>query len=141
MSEQGQSLNELIELEDGLRLVYQEPKEYIRYYSIYYGQKYADYFFRRSSETLIEIASIFDCGYLIMKDENIIGGVFLKPNFMSDLFVVPPYEDYEGLVHKLLNHLKKVSKTEEKIIIRDIVEEHVTAYEQNGCQVKKLIIG
>ncbi|ENQ3106124.1 GNAT family N-acetyltransferase [Bacillus cereus] len=138
MSEQVQSLNELIDLEDGLRLVYQEPKEYIRYYSIYYGQKYADYFFRRSSETLLEISSIFDCGYLIMNDENIIGGVSLKPNFMSDLFVVPPYEDYEGLAHKLLNHLKKVSKTEEKIILRDIVEEHVPTYEQKGCQVHEV---
>ncbi|WP_026592397.1 GNAT family N-acetyltransferase [Bacillus sp. UNC437CL72CviS29] len=138
MNEQVQSLDELIDLEDGLRLVYQEPKEYIRYYSIYYGQKYADYFFRRSSEALLEIASIFDCGYLIMNDENIIGGVFLKPNFMSDLFVVPPYGDYEGLVHKLLNHLKKVSKTEEKIILRDIVEEHVPTYEQKGCQVHEI---
>ncbi|MFD1738633.1 GNAT family N-acetyltransferase [Bacillus salitolerans] len=139
MSEQGQSLNKLIDLEDGLRLVYQEPKEYIRYYSIYYGQKYADYFFRRSSETLIEIASIFDCGYFIMKDEKIIGGVFLKPNFMSDLFVVPPYEDYyEELVHRLLNYLKKVSKTEEKIILREILEEHVTTYEQQGCHVHEV---
>ncbi|PFA55517.1 GNAT family N-acetyltransferase [Bacillus sp. AFS015896] len=138
MNEQVQSLNELIDLEDGLRLVYQEPKEYIRYYSIYYGQKYADYFFRRSSETLLEIVSIFDCGYLIMNDKNIIGGVFLKPNFMSDLFVVPPYEDYEGLVHKLLNHLKKVSKPEEKIILRDIIEEHVPTYEQKGCQVHEI---
>ena len=102
MSEQGQSLNDRIDLEDGLRLVYQEPKEFIRYYSIYHGQKYADYYFRRSSATLIEIASIFDCGYFIMKGETIIGGVFLKPNFMYDLFVVPPYDDYKGLVHKLL---------------------------------------
>ncbi len=138
MSEQGQSLNDRIDLEDGLRLVYQEPKEFIRYYSIYHGQKYADYYFRRSSATLIEIASIFDCGYFIMKGETIIGGVFLKPNFMYDLFVVPPYEDYKGLVHKLLNHLKKVSKAEEKIIIREIVEEHVAWYEQYGCQVNEV---
>ncbi|MGR3764178.1 GNAT family N-acetyltransferase [Rossellomorea sp. NS-SX7] len=138
MSEQGQSLIERIDLGDGLRLVYQEPKEYIRFYSIYYGQKYADYYFRRSSATLIEIASIFDCGYFIMKDENVIGGVFLKPNFMSDLFVVPPYDDYEGLVHRLLNHLKKISKSEEKIIIREIVEEHVPNYEQQECQVQEV---
>ena len=104
MGEQSQLLDDSIDLGDGLRLVYKEPKEYIRYYSIYYGQKYADYFFRRSTETMIEVASIFDCGYLIMKEENIIGGVFLKPNFMSDLFVIPPYEGYEGLAHKLLSH-------------------------------------
>jgi N-acetylglutamate synthase-like GNAT family acetyltransferase len=138
MSEQVQSIIDRIDLEDDLKLVYQEPEEYIRYYSIYYGQKYADYFFRRSSAAMKEIVSIFDCGYLIMKDENIVGGVFLKPNFMADLFVVPPYEDYEGLVHKLLNYLKKVSKTEDEIYFRDIVEEHVPAYEQQGCQVREV---
>jgi N-acetylglutamate synthase-like GNAT family acetyltransferase len=138
MSEQVQSINDCIELEDGLRLVYQEPEEFFRYYSIYYGQKYADYFFRRSSAAMKELVSIFDCGYIIMKDENIVGGVFLKPNFMADLFVVPPYEDYEGLVHKLLNYLKKVSKSEDEIYFRDIIEEHVPAYEQQGCQVREV---
>ena len=69
MSEQGQPLNEFIDLGDRLRLVYQEPKEYLNYYAIYYGHKYADYFFRRSSEALKEIVSIFDCGYLITMDE------------------------------------------------------------------------
>jgi N-acetylglutamate synthase-like GNAT family acetyltransferase len=138
MSEQVQSINECIDLEDGLRLVYQEPKEFIRYYSIYYGQKYADYFFRRSPASMIEIAAIFDCGYFIMKNETIVGGVFLKPNFMADLFVVPPYEDYEGLVHSLLSHLKKISKPEDEIYFRDIVEEHVPTYEQQGCLIREV---
>ena len=75
MSDHVQTLKEPIHLEGGFKLVYQEPKDYIRYYSIYYGQKYADYYFRRSAATLIEQASIFDCGYFIMKDETIIGGV------------------------------------------------------------------
>ena len=138
MSEQVQSLNEIIDLGDRLKLVYQEPDEYFNYYSIYYGQKYAEYFFRRSSAAMKEIVSIFDCGYFIMNNENIIGGVFIKPNFMADLFVVPPYKDYEGLVQKLLNHLKQVSNTEEKIIVRDVVEKHVTNYEQSGCQVNEV---
>lgn len=141
MAEQSQLLDDLIDLGDGLRLVYKEPKEYIRYYSIYYGQKYADYFFRRSTETMIEVASIFDCGYLIMKEENIIGGVFLKPNFMSDLFVIPPYQGYKGLAHKLLCHLKKISKPEEKIFLREIVEEHVATYIQKDARLMRLIIG
>ncbi|NMH68047.1 GNAT family N-acetyltransferase [Bacillus sp. RO3] len=135
MSMQVQALNKTIELKDGLRLMYQEPSEFVRYYSIYYGQKYADYYFRRSTAALIEIAAIFDCGYFIMKGETVIGGVFLKPNFMSDLFVVPPFKDYEGLVRTLLNHLKKISKTEEKILIREVVEEHVAAYQRNGCRI------
>jgi GNAT superfamily N-acetyltransferase len=87
---------------------------------------------------MIKIASVFDCGYFIMKNETIVGGVFLKPNFMADLFVVPPFKDYEGLVQKLLNYLKKVSKNEGEIYFRDIVEEHVPAYEQQGCQVREV---
>ncbi|MDX8342199.1 GNAT family N-acetyltransferase [Rossellomorea sp. YZS02] len=138
MNEQVQALNKHIDLEDGLQLVYQPPKEFVLYHSIYHGQKYADYYFRRSPETLIELASIFDCGYFIMKDETTIGGVFLKPNFMSDLFVVPPYNDYEGLVQKLLNYLKKVSNTEEKITIREVVEEQVPTYEEYGCQINEV---
>jgi GNAT superfamily N-acetyltransferase len=138
MIEQVQSFKKHIDLEDGFKLVYQEPKEFTRYYSIYYGQKYADYFFRRSPASMIESASIFDCGYFIMKDETIVGGVFLKPNFMADLFVVPPYDDYEGLLCKLLSYLKKVSKTEDEIYFRDIVEEHVPSYEQQGCRIREV---
>ncbi|WP_409250582.1 GNAT family N-acetyltransferase [Bacillus sp. SCS-153A] len=138
MSGQVQTLDKSIDLEDGVRLVYQEPREFFRYHSIYHGQKYAGYFFRRSQETMMEIATIFDCGYFIKKDEHIIGGVFLKPNFMCDLFVVPPYKDYEGLVTKLLNYLKKISSNDEKIILRDVVEEQVATYEQNGCKVQEV---
>ena len=129
--------HEPIEIEDGLRLVYQEPKEYTHYYSIYHGQKYADSYFRRSPETLVEVATIFDCGYFIMEGETIIGGVLLKPHFMSDLFVVPPYKDYEGLASKLLNYVKKISSSEEKIIVREVVEEQVATYEQLGCLIQK----
>jgi ribosomal protein S18 acetylase RimI-like enzyme len=137
MIEQAQTIKKHIDLEDGFKLVYQEPKEFTRYYSAYYGQKYADYFFRRSTAAMIEIAAIFDCGYFIKKEETIVGGVFLKPNFMADLFVVPPYDDYEELLCKLLNYLKKVSETEDEIYFRDIVEEHVPSYEQHGCRIRE----
>lgn len=88
----------------------------------------------------MEVATIFDCGYFIMEGETIIGGVLLKPNLISDLFVVPPYRDYEGLAHKLLNYVKKISGTEENIIIREVVEEHVAAYEQLGCKIQEVNI-
>ncbi|XXM73184.1 GNAT family N-acetyltransferase [Lysinibacillus sphaericus] len=138
MVEQVQSIKKRIDLEDGFRLVYQEPKDFNRYYSIYYGQKYADSFFRSSPTAMIEVAAIFDCGHFILKDETIVGGVFLKPNFMADLFVVPPYSDYEGLVQKLLNHLKMISKKEDEIYFRDIVEEHVPIYERQGCRIREV---
>lgn len=130
--------HEPIEIEGGLRLVYQEPKEYTRYYSIYHGQRYADSYFRRSPETLVEVATIFDCGYFIMEGETIIGGVLLKPHFMSDLFIVPPYKNYEGLANKLLNYVKKISSTEDKIIVREVVEEQLATYEQLGCKIQEV---
>ncbi|MGG3915854.1 GNAT family N-acetyltransferase [Rossellomorea vietnamensis] len=130
--------HEPIEIEGGLRLVYQEPKEYTRYYSIYHGQRYADSYFRRSPETLVEVATIFDCGYFIMEGETIIGGVLLKPHFMSDLFIVSPYKNYEGLANKLLNYVKKISSTEDKIIVREVVEEQLATYEQLGCKIQEV---
>ncbi|RIW34622.1 GNAT family N-acetyltransferase [Bacillus salacetis] len=125
-------------LGDGISLLYPEPDKFLSCYSIYYGQKYSDYFFRRSLEAMKEIVSVYDCGYLIRKDESIIGGVFLKPNFMADLFVVPPYKDYEGLAQKLIPLLKKISRGEEKIILRDVVEEHVPVYESQGFTVQEV---
>ncbi|BCB02950.1 GNAT family N-acetyltransferase [Bacillus sp. KH172YL63] len=138
MSQQCASLQSPIDLGEGLTLVYQNPKAFSRYYAIYYAQKYADYFFKSSPEASIEIATAFDCGYLIVKDGMPIGGVFLKPNFMADFFLVPPFEDYEGLLHKLLRHVRKISKAEEKIFLREIVEEHVLAYKEKGCRIHEV---
>lgn len=41
------------------------------------------------------------------------GGVFIKPNFMADLFVISRYNDYSYLVDKLLKYLKTISNRNE----------------------------
>lgn len=84
---------------------------------------------------MIELATAFDCGYLIMRDDHFVGGVFIKPNFMADLFVVPPYDDYEGLLNSTLSHLRTISRKGEEIVIREVVEEWVHVYQRNECRI------
>jgi GNAT superfamily N-acetyltransferase len=74
-----------------------------------------------------------DSGYFILKDDKVIGGVFIKPNFMTDLFVVPPYNDYEYIGDKLLNYLKEISDKDRRIEILEVLEEFVPYYESRGC--------
>ncbi|WP_430787032.1 GNAT family N-acetyltransferase [Virgibacillus flavescens] len=122
-------------IDEHIKLVYQKPEVFSKNHVIYFGQKYGNYFFRSSPATLLEKAQFLDSGYSIIKDNVVIGGVFLKPNFMSDLFVVPPYSDYEYIAKKLLNLLKEISNSNEKIVVSEVLEAHVPFYSRNGCNV------
>lgn len=124
-----------IDLGDNIKLVYQDPEVFSRYYVVYHGQKYAHYYFRSSPAMMVEKAKFIDSGYFILKDEKIIGGVLLKPNFMADLFVVPPYNDYEYLGDKLLRYLKTISNKSEKILIQEVVEDYLPFYESKDCVI------
>jgi ribosomal protein S18 acetylase RimI-like enzyme len=135
MNEDKEEINESIDLGDNIKLVYQKPEVFSNYHVIYHGQKYGNYYFRSSPATLLEKAKLLDSGYFIIQDYKIIGGVFLKPNFMSDLFIVPPYHDYEGIAGKLLKYLKDISKTNEKISLQEVVESHVSFYESKGYTI------
>lgn len=122
-----------INLGENFKLVYQKPELFSKYYIVYYGQKYGQYYFRKSPHFLLEKAKYIDSGYFILQDAKIIGGVFIKPNFMSDLFVVPPFNDYEKIATKVLNYLKTVSNKDENILLQEIVDSHVPFYLNNGC--------
>lgn len=124
-----------IDLGNNISLVYQKPEVFLKYLAVYYGEKYGDYYFRSSTDTLLEKAKIIDSGYLILKDNKAIGGVFLKPNFMSDLFTIPPFNDYGYIADKILEYLKTISDKNDKILLQEIVETHVPFYESRGCIV------
>lgn len=135
MQKTTKEFNNSIDLGDSISLSYQNPEVFLKYLAVYYGQKYGDYYFRNSPDTLIEKAKIIDSGYLIFKDNKAIGGVFLKPNYMSDLFTVPPFNDYDYIADKVLKYLKAISNTSDKILLQEIVETHVPFYESRGCIV------
>lgn len=122
-----------IDLGDNMKLVYQEPEVFSRYHVVYHGQKFGNYYFRSSPAMMIGKAKYLDSGYLIFKDNKMVGGVLVKPNFMADLFVVPPYKDYAYIGDKLLKYLKTISNKSEKILIQEVVEEYLPFYESNGC--------
>lgn len=124
-----------IDLGDNITLIYKEPEVFSKYHIVYHGQKYGHYYFRSSPATLSEKAKYIDSGYFILRDDKIIGGVFLKPNFMADLFVVPPYNDYTYIADKLLKYLRTISNESEKILIQEIIETYVPFYESKGCVI------
>lgn len=124
-----------IDLGDNIKLVYKEPEVFSKYYIIYHGQKYANYYFRKSSSLLLEKAKLIDAGYLISKDEQVVGGILLKPNFMADLFIVPPYKDYEFIGDKVIKYLKKISDKNRNILIQEVLEEYLPFYESKGCTI------
>jgi len=124
-----------IDLGDNFKLSYQKPEIFSKYHTVYYGQKYGQYYFRMYSDTLVDRANYLDSGYFILKDNRVIGGVFIKPNFMADLFAVPPYEDYDYLADKLLKYLKTISNKDEKILIQEQIEDHLPIFKSKGCVV------
>lgn len=128
-------IGQQIDLGDNIKLVYKEPEVFSKYYIIYHGQKYANYYFRKSSSLLLEKAKLMDAGYLILKDDKVVGGVLLKPNFMADLFIVPPYNDYEFICDKVIKYLKKISGKDKNILIQEVLEEYLPFYESKGCAI------
>lgn len=130
-----QDIGQEIDLGDNIKLVYKEPEVFSKYYIIYHGQKYANYYFRKTSSLLLEKAKLIDAGYLILKDDKVVGGVILKPNFMADLFIVPPYKDYEFIGGKVIKYLKKISDKNKNILIQEVLEEYLPFYESKGCEI------
>ena len=130
-------LRKNINIGDNINLVYQKPEIFSRYHIVYHGQKYSNHYFRSSPNTLSEKAKYLDEGYFIMKDEKVIGGVFIKPNFMADLFLVPPFKDYEYILDKLLKYLRTISKNNESIVIGEVLETYVPFYKSRGYEIEE----
>jgi ribosomal protein S18 acetylase RimI-like enzyme len=128
-------IGQYIDLGDNIKLSYQEPEVFSRYHVVYHGQKYGHYYFRSAPATLVEKAKYIDSGFFIFKDNKIVGGVLLKPNFMADLFVIPPYKDYTYIGEKLLKYLKTISNKSEKILIQEVVEDYLPFYESKNCVI------
>lgn len=131
------AVEQMIDLGDGIKLVYTNPEEFAKYYIVYYGHKYSDYYFKHAPATLLERANLLNAGYFILKNDRLVGGVLLKPNYMRDLFVVPPYRDYDDLCGKVLDYLDSISNKEEKLFIHEVVEEHVSSYLKRGFGIQE----
>ncbi|MGH4123795.1 MAG: GNAT family N-acetyltransferase [Clostridium sp.] len=135
MTKEMKVLGQYIDLGHNIKLAYQEPEVFSKYHVVYHGQKYGNYYFRNSPDMLLGKAKYIDSGYFILKDDKIVGGAFLKPNFMADLFVIPPYNDYTYIADKLLKYLKTISSKTEKILLQEIIEDYVPFYESKDCVI------
>ena len=135
MNKEMKVIGQYTDLGHNIKLVYQNPEVFSKYHVVYHGQKYGHYYFRNSPTMLLEKAKYIDSGYFILKDDKIVGGVFLKSNFMADLFVVPPYNDYTYIANKLLNYLRTISSKSEKIVLQEIIQDYVSFYESKDCVI------
>ncbi|MTI47938.1 GNAT family N-acetyltransferase [Sporosalibacterium faouarense] len=126
-----------IDLGENIRIAYQQHEIFANYYSVYYGHKFSQYYFRDTVDSLKERAKFIDSCYLIFKGDKVIGGVILKPNFMSDLFIIPPFDDYNYIAEKITEYLIEISDTNEKILLQEIIEEFVPIYEKNGFKIQE----
>jgi ribosomal protein S18 acetylase RimI-like enzyme len=122
-------------IDENITLKLQSPEVFSKYLIIYHGQKYSHYYFRSSPSTLLEKARFLECGYFIYIDEKKVGGVFLKPNFMTDLFLIPPFHDYEGVAIKLLRYLEKISQSDKPIVVQEVIDSYVPYYLKQGLSI------
>ncbi|WP_346935754.1 GNAT family N-acetyltransferase [Clostridium sp.] len=67
------------------------------------------------------------------KNDCIIGGVSLEPNYMSCLFLIPPYDnEFEKVLGKLKNILISWSDKSEEIYAGNVKQEYVKYYQRLG---------
>lgn len=89
------------ELWDGYFLEKADHQEFAKYYAIYMN---IDIGFKSSYEQKCSVVAEDDHCYWIKKESARVAGVFLEPNFIEGLFMIPPYQD----IYSVLKTLKKV---------------------------------
>lgn len=93
-------------------------------------------YYRQSNDYLLDKARYLDGGYFIYNKNTLIGGVILFQNYMTDLFVIPPYENYRELVRVSLELLEKISDKKRPVKIDEIAEEYTSCYEDSTYDIQ-----
>lgn len=86
---------------------------------------------------MLDKINYLDGGYFIFQDEKLIGGVILKPNFMTDLFMIAPYESYEIILQDALNILVSNSDKSKIIKIDEVPERYKSYYFDANIRVSE----
>ncbi|WP_346867384.1 MULTISPECIES: GNAT family N-acetyltransferase [unclassified Clostridium] len=120
------------ELRDGYRLERADNKGFTDYYTVYSQMNIANGFFMKSYDVMRTVVDDEDECFWIIKDDKKIGGVFIEPNNISELFIIPPYSNVDLLLERLKEILVFWSDTT-KDILADIVQPSlVENYEKIG---------
>lgn len=120
------------ELRDGYRLERADNKGFTDYYTVYSQMNIANGFFMKSYDVMRTVVDDEDECFWIIKDDKKIGGVFIEPNNIAELFIIPPYSNVDLVLERLKEVLVFWSDTT-KDILADIVQPSlVENYEKIG---------
>lgn len=120
------------ELRDGYRLKRADNKGFTDYYTVYSQMNIANGFFKKSYDVMRTVVDDEDECFWIIKDDKKIGGVFIEPNNIAELFIIPPYSNVDLVLERLKEILVFWSDTT-KDILADIVQPSlVENYEKIG---------
>lgn len=89
------------DLGEGFQLELADNAEYAPYYAVYRANDNIG--FRNNFQQKLDVVGRDDISYWIKKDGFKIGGVWIQPNNISGLFVIPPFND----TYRVLKLLKK----------------------------------
>ncbi|MCM1989006.1 GNAT family N-acetyltransferase [Oceanirhabdus seepicola] len=124
--------NKIYELGKGYTLEAAEKEEYSKYYAVYFK---GDVGFKKNFKQKMAVVSEDDFCFWIKKDDVKIGGVFLEPNFIQELFLIPPFDNaYEvlKLIKRILIHWSDRSKDIEANVV---IPSQVEIYEKLGFRI------
>jgi len=123
-------------VDENVKFVYKDASDFYDYYKVYFGYVHNDLYFRKSNDYLLDKAKWLDGGYFIYENEVLIGGVVLFQNYMTDLFVIPPYDNYGKLVNLTLVILERISVKNKVVAIDEIADKYISYLENTNYDIK-----
>lgn len=104
------------ELSDGLIVEKADLKTFSIYFAVY--EIYStNLWFRKSFEQSVNVLNGCEECFFITKDDVVVGGVLLEPNYMNCLFFIPPFKQYEKVIGMLKELLMEWSDPDKDIIL------------------------
>lgn len=117
------------DLGDGYRLQKDNSENMAKDYAVYEQLQNYNSFFRKNFN-LPKFEE--DSMYSIIKDGVKIGGVYMKPNYITDLFLIPPYNNEIEVLERLKEILVYWSEETKDIKATVINKEGAHSYEEVG---------
>ncbi|WP_346913974.1 GNAT family N-acetyltransferase [Clostridium sp.] len=121
-------------LRDNYRLERANIEEFTDYYTVYSQMNIANGFFKKSYDIMRTVVDDEDECFWVVKNDRKIGGVFIEPNNIAELFIVPPYSDITLILERLKEILLFWSDSTKNIVANVVEPKLVESYEKIGFQ-------
>lgn len=119
-------------LRDNYRLERANIEEFTDYYTVYSQMNTTNGFFKKSYDIMRTVVDDEDECFWIVKDEKKIGGAFIEPNNIAELFVIPPYSNVDLILERLKEILIFWSDPTKDIVADMVQPSLIENYEKIG---------